>query len=77
MKTSGKGFTLIEMLAIIAITAILAPLLLGAISGAEGKAQRIVGTPNLRQINLGGADVCRRIKRQRALAGKLYRSSKC
>ena len=38
---------------VIAIIAILASLLLVAISGAKGKARRVVCTGNLRQINLG------------------------
>ena len=47
------GFTLVELLVVIAIIAILAALLLAAISGAKGKARRIICTSNLRQINLG------------------------
>jgi prepilin-type N-terminal cleavage/methylation domain-containing protein len=53
MKAEIKGFTLMEMLVVIAIIAILASLLLAAVSGAKGNARRIVCTNNLRQINLG------------------------
>ncbi len=57
LKTS-EGFSLIELLVTIAILALLAALLLPAISASKSKAKRTACLNNLRQISLGVRMYC-------------------
>ena len=51
--SAAKGFTLLELLVVIAVIAILAALLFPGLGRAKAKAQRTACMNNLRQINLG------------------------
>jgi prepilin-type N-terminal cleavage/methylation domain-containing protein/prepilin-type processing-associated H-X9-DG protein len=50
-KTGARGFTLLELLAVLAIIVVLASLLSAAFNQSKGKAQRIACLGNLRQLH--------------------------
>lgn len=53
LRNKSKGFTLVELIAVIAIIGILAALLFPTITGIQNRAKRTQASSNLRQITLG------------------------
>jgi len=52
-RSSRQGFSLLDLLVVIAIIAILAAMLLPALSSAKQRALRVVDTANLKQLGAG------------------------
>jgi prepilin-type N-terminal cleavage/methylation domain-containing protein/prepilin-type processing-associated H-X9-DG protein len=50
-----RGFTLVELLVVVAVLAVLVSVLLPALSGARSGAQMIQGASNVRQLNIAAA----------------------
>lgn len=70
-RPAGRGFTLVELLVVVAVIAILAALLLPALARAKSKGRQTACLSNLRQIGLGFAlylpDAADRFPDRRAL----------